>query len=268
MIDLDLGLVNQALDELEGSLPAAVSANEYQTTLPYWGQLARAYAAHAQADKTAEVIDQILAFISSRDYISIKSIMPLLFGCQWAASHAASSSANLLEIAHTCLSQLERHAQVFHTEEVRAALAEAGGYVQAGEKHPGEAAENFRQAADCWASIDRRYDRARALGSLGRALASLENRIKSRAAFLQALEIVDFLAEQLDPHLQASFPRLCAGTGYPPGFRSAIAGQCTQRPPARPQQPDRPRDRGLEAGGARLDQCPDRQPAFPQPVDR
>ncbi len=131
--------------------------------------------------------------------------MPLLFGCQWAASHAASSSANLLEIAHTCLSQLERHAQVFHTEEVRAALAEAGGYVQAGEKHPGEAAENFRQAADCWASIDRRYDQARALGSLGRALASLENGIKSRAAFLQALEIVDFLAEQLDPHLQASF---------------------------------------------------------------
>ena len=109
--------------------------------------MARAYAAVGQDDKTAEVIDQILEFISARDYMSNESIMPLLFGCQWTALHAASSSANLLEIAHTCLSQLERHAQVFHTEEVSAALAEGRGYVQCSVKNsPAEAAENFRQA--------------------------------------------------------------------------------------------------------------------------
>ncbi len=57
--------------------------------------------------------------------MSNESIMPLLFGCQWTAFTPPAAPPTLLEIAHTCLSHLERHAQVFHTEEVRAALAEA-----------------------------------------------------------------------------------------------------------------------------------------------
>ena len=72
MIDLDLGLVDEALQELEDSLPAAVRANEYQTTVPHWGQLARAYAVGGREDKTTELINQILEFISRRDYISIE----------------------------------------------------------------------------------------------------------------------------------------------------------------------------------------------------
>jgi ATP/maltotriose-dependent transcriptional regulator MalT len=164
--------------------------------------LARAYAALGQEDKTANVIDQILEFISARDYTSNESIMPLLFACQWTA---LSSPAHTIEIAHACLSQLDRHAQIYYTEEASAALAEGRGCVLLGEKHPIEAADNFRRAVACWDSIERRYDQARALGYLGRALASLGDTTGASAALQQALEILDSLAEQLDPALQASF---------------------------------------------------------------
>ncbi|MGD0006671.1 MAG: tetratricopeptide repeat protein [Anaerolineaceae bacterium] len=94
MIDLDLGLENEAFRELEDSLPPAVRANEYQTTVPHWGQLVRAYAIMGRDDKTTELINQILEFISSRDYISNESIMPLLIACQWSA---ARSTADFLK---------------------------------------------------------------------------------------------------------------------------------------------------------------------------
>jgi DNA-binding CsgD family transcriptional regulator len=205
LIDLDLGLINKALVELEDSLPQAVQANEYQTTVPHWGQLVRAYAALGQEDKVVEVIKQILEFISSRDYISIESIMPLMIACEWTATRVANSPVNSLEIAHACLSALEQHAQMFHSEEVSAALAEGRGCVQSGEKQPRQAVESFRQAVSGWERIDRRYDQARALGYLGRALTGLGDLPEARTAFQQALAIIDVLADQLELALQTSF---------------------------------------------------------------
>jgi ATP/maltotriose-dependent transcriptional regulator MalT len=202
MIDLDLGLVKEALHELEDSLDLAVHADEYQTTVTHLGQLARAYIVLGQDEKTGQIIKQILKFISTRNYNSNDSIMPLLIACHW---NAARPTANSLRIALECLACLEQHAQEFHTEEASAALAEGRGCVLLGEHHPLEAAENFRQAVSCWDSIDRRYDQARALGYLGRALASLGDAAAASTALQQALEIVDALAEQLDQVLQASF---------------------------------------------------------------
>jgi DNA-binding CsgD family transcriptional regulator len=202
MIDLDLGLVNEALRDLEGSLALAVHADEYQTTVTHLGQLARAYIALGQDEKTGQIIKQVLKFISARNYNSNDSIMPLLIACQWNAARPAASS---LAIAQECLACLEQHAAEFQTEEAGAALAEGRGCVLLGEKQFGEAAENFRQAVSCWDSIERRYDQARALGYLGRALTSQGDASGAREAFQQALEIIDSLAVQLDPDLQTSF---------------------------------------------------------------
>jgi predicted ATPase/DNA-binding CsgD family transcriptional regulator len=202
MIDLDLGMVNKALGELEDSLPSAIRADEFQTTVPHWGQLARAYAALGQDAKMMEAIDQLLKFVAARSFQSIESIMPLLIACQLTA---AQGSPTALEIAHSCVFQLERLAQQFHTEEAEAALAQARGVVSFAEGHPLEAVEQFRQAVSEWEMIERRYDQARALGDWGRALNTMDEPAGARAAYQQASEIIASLAALLDLDQQASF---------------------------------------------------------------
>jgi ATP/maltotriose-dependent transcriptional regulator MalT len=202
MIDLDLGMVKEALSELEESLPYAVRADEYQTTVPHWGQMARVYAACGQDEKMVDAIDQILEFVNTRSYQSHEAIMPLLIACQLTAAQGTSSAA---EIAHTCVAYLERHARQFHTEEAHAALAEARGVVSLAEEHPLEAAEQFRLAVSQWEMIERRYDQARALGYLGRALQMVGEPAEAGVAYQQASEIITALAIQLDPDHQTSF---------------------------------------------------------------
>jgi DNA-binding CsgD family transcriptional regulator len=192
---LDLGMVNEAIHELEESLPSAIRAHEYQTTVPHWGQLARAYAALGQVDKMMDAINWILQFITSTGYQSIESIMPLLIACQLAA---VGTSSKVFATAHACLAQLEQHAQQFHTEEADAALAEAQGVLRLREGHPLEAAENFRQAALSWEIIERRYDQARSLGHYGHALAAQGDRSGAKSAYHQALGIIYSLANQLN----------------------------------------------------------------------
>lgn len=202
MIDLDLGMVHEALSELEESLPGAVRADEFQTTAPHWAQLARAYAALGQDAKMMEAIDRLLEFITARSYQSIVSVMPMLIVCRLTAAQNTSSA---LEIAHTCAYQLERLAHQFHTEEAEAALAEARGVVFLSEGHPLDATEQFRQAVSHWGSIERRYDRARALGCLGSALQGMGEPEDARAAYQQASEIIAALADQLDPDRRSFF---------------------------------------------------------------
>ncbi len=202
MIDLDLGMESNALCELEESLPDAVRANEFQTTAPHWGQLARAYAALGQNAKMMEAVDRLLEFVTTRSYQSSEAIMPMLIACQLTAAQDTSSA---LEIAHACVYQLERLAQQYHTEEAEAALAEARGVVSLAEGHPLEAAEQFRQAVSQWETIERRYDQARTLGYLGRALNATGEPEDAMAAYQQASEIIAALADLLDPDRRASF---------------------------------------------------------------
>ena len=202
MIDLDLGMVNEALDALEESLHNAVRADEFQTTVPHWGQLARAYAALGQNAKMKDAIDRLLEFVTTRSYQSNESIMPMLIACQLTAAQDTSSA---LGVAHACVYQLERLAQQYHTEETEAALAEARGVVSLAERYPLDAAEQFRQAVSQWEVIERRYDQARALGYLGRALQGMGEPEEARAAYQQTSKVIDSLADQLDPDLRASF---------------------------------------------------------------
>jgi DNA-binding CsgD family transcriptional regulator len=202
MIDLDLGMENEALGKLEESLPDAVRADEFQTTVPHWGQMARVYAAFGQVEKMMEAIHQLLEFITTRSYQSHESIIPLLIACQLTAVQGSPSA---LDTAHSCVYQLEQLAQQFHTEEAEAALAEARGVVLLTEGYPLEAVEQFRRAVHAWETIERRYDQARTLGDWGRALNTMGEPEDARAAYQQASEIIASLAGQLDPDQRASF---------------------------------------------------------------
>jgi DNA-binding CsgD family transcriptional regulator len=202
MIDLDLGMANEALRELEDSLPNAVRADEFQTTVPHWAQMARAYAAVGQDAKMMDVIHQLLEFVTTRNYQSNESIMPLLIACQLTA---AQGSVTSLEISHTCVFHLERLAQQYQTAETDAALAEARGCVLLAEEHTLESVEQFRQAVSKWETIERRFDQARALAYLGRSLKILRDTAGSLTAYHQAREITASLFNQLDPDQRSSF---------------------------------------------------------------
>ena len=199
MMDLDLGRIDQASDELEGSWPNALWANDMQTTIPYLGQLVRAYAARGQEAKTAETVEHMLGLVAG---VSHEFIIPLFIACQWLASQ---NTHNSLEKAHACLSHLEKHVEPFGTGEAAAALAEARGRVALAEAQPREGVEHFRQAAGKWASIGHPYDQARALGGLGSALGAAGESAAARTANEEALELLNRLAVQLDPELQALF---------------------------------------------------------------
>ncbi len=202
MIDLDLGMENEALRELEESLPDAVRADEYQTTVPHWAQLARAYATLRQEAKMMDAIHHLFEFVNTRSYQSNESIMPFLVVCQLTGAQSSSTS---MDISHSCVVHLERLAQQYHTEETDAALAEGRGIVLLAEEHTGEAVEQFRQAVSKWELIERRYDQLRALGYLGRALKTLRDPAGSMAAYHQALEVIDSLSNQLELDHRTSF---------------------------------------------------------------
>ena len=202
MIDLDLGQGNEALNVLEESLPDAVRADDFQTTVPHWGQVARAYAALGQVEKMTDTIHQLLKFVSTRSFLSHESIMPLLIASQLITSHGSSPNPYTI---HSCVLLLKRHDQQFQTEESAAALAEAQGCMLLAEKQVSESVEQFHQAASRWERIERRYDQARALGYLANALETLPDPKGMIATYHQALEIVSSLADQLDQEQRHAF---------------------------------------------------------------
>ena len=202
MIDLDIGLGDEALFTLEESLPDAVRADDFQTSVPHWGQIARAYAAHGQIDKMTDVISRLLEFVKTRGFQSHESIMPLLTSSRLMASQNTPTSVHVVQ---SCLSLLERLDRQFQTVESATAVAEARGYKRLAEKQASSAARHFRQAVTSWEKIERRYDQVRALGSLAQALQSLSDPQAMEAACREAEAIITSLVNLLDRDLRASF---------------------------------------------------------------
>src|SRR4029434_2286535 len=82
--------------------------------------------------------------------------------------------------------------------ETVAALSEARGALALSEAAPERAVDTLRRAVDCWQAMGRPYDQARALNDLGRALALSGDADAARAAFDQALSLIEILATQLE----------------------------------------------------------------------
>ena len=149
----------------------------------------------------AEVTRQIVEFVTDTHYMVDMSIVPLLNACQQGTRQ---SQPGLIEVIQACLTQLELHAQRYHTGEAAAALSEAKGCLTA-QSQSGGAAQQFHQAAAAWAATGRPYDQARALGWLAGALDAAGDAAAARLARDESFNLYTALAAQLDPQHQAVF---------------------------------------------------------------
>ncbi len=213
----DLGRAEIARLELERALPKVLKWGEIQITVPHLEQLARAYAALGLEMETRETIQQFLGLMDDNPYLDWGCTTPLLFACSWYASQPG-----MLAAAQACSTRLERANQQFHTPESRVALAEGQGILALAEGLPVAAIERLRQAAAGWEGIGRIYDQARALKSLGQALAVSGEAGASRLVCEQAGAILTGLAAQVeDPVLKQPFlhsqlfEEICSGCSSP-----------------------------------------------------
>jgi DNA-binding NarL/FixJ family response regulator len=205
-INIDLGRVDAARRELQERLPTALKADDLQTTVPHLGQLIRVNALAGQAAEAADAVHSILARLARRPYPLAECILPLVFACHYLGAQAGTDGS---EDGLACLAHLEQLDGELHTEESRAALAEARGYLVLADGQDAVAsavaAEHLRRAAAGWGAIERCYDQARALASLAHALKLAGDPAGARTACAQASAVAEGLAAQLDDATRASF---------------------------------------------------------------
>ncbi|MGQ0600303.1 MAG: ATP-binding protein, partial [Anaerolineales bacterium] len=188
----DLGRAERAQQILEDLSSNALKWGEVQTSVPYLGQLVRAFTALGLEAQAAAVIQQFLELVDRNPTLHSDCTRALLIACRWYATRPES-----LESARACLPRLERAHQQLFTPETAASLAEGRGVVALVEGRATEAAEQFRQAAAHWEATGRVYDQARALVGSGQALASAGERAMARAALDWADDLFQSLAAQL-----------------------------------------------------------------------
>ena len=199
---IDLGQADAARVELESGLSEARGAAQLHTTVPYLGQLARAYAALGMESAAASIVQEIAGWVGTSSYAHTKEAIPLLCVCQLSIARSDEDYGDPFAF----LRRLERVHELSNTPETDACLSEGRGSLALAKGHHQEAVECFRNAVARWADIGRPYDHARALSGLGRALLGIDDPTAADAAFVQALDLYDALAVQLeDVELKQSF---------------------------------------------------------------
>ena len=200
----DLGRPQLARRVLELGLGTARTIDESQTTVPLLGQLARSLALQGRADEAAALIQELLALLERNPGAHAHDIPPLLAAFRWSIQDRASGES--LAAADGCLQHLARIEAQFGSPESRAALAEARGIRALLDAQTAVAREHLQLAAAEWSGLNRPYDQARALTSLGQTLLQVDDRGQAQAAFDLAHAIIAGLAEQLeDAETRAAF---------------------------------------------------------------
>lgn len=202
-IENDLGQPEIACRDLESLLSVALRAEEIQTSVPYLGELARAYVALGRDSEATHMVEQYLALIDDNPYFHDGSIASLLFSCQWFAAQGDKVS---LEKCRASVNRLERAFNQLPFPEANASFEEGRGYLALANGHHTQAAENFRNALEVWEALGRHYDQARTLGSLGNALKARNDLKEAVNALDESLQLIGILAEQLvDEEIKSSF---------------------------------------------------------------
>jgi tetratricopeptide (TPR) repeat protein/transcriptional regulator with XRE-family HTH domain len=200
----DLGQTQLARQELEGELRTARTLDEAQTTVPHLGELARSLAALGREEETADLIQELLVLLKRTPSNHSNCIPPILFAFRWSVQNRANPQS--LEAARDCLYHLEQIEAQLSSQESRATLAEARGIEVLWDKKIAVAVDQFQQAVTYWANLNRPYDQARVLNSLGQSLLQIDDSRQAQAALNQAHSLVETLAGQLeDAELRASF---------------------------------------------------------------
>ncbi len=198
----DLGRTEEARQDLESLLSSALRIGEITNTVPYLGQLARAYAALGRESDTARTIQQYIDLIDSNPYFEVNSTTPLLFACQWFASRSGES----LEACRASVDRLVNAHEQLNFPKMEAALAEGRGYLGLAEGDAKLSAKHFRKAVEIWEALGRPYDLVRALGGLGRALVMADDPKAALLVFDHAMQQIQALADQLeDKEMRNSF---------------------------------------------------------------
>jgi tetratricopeptide (TPR) repeat protein len=198
-----LGNPAQACHELESQLSLALRANEAQTTVPYLGELGRAYLALGRSEAAEKTIDKYIAFIDGTPHFHDSSIGPLRFSCQF---YAFNEDLSNFKKCRESIARLASLREQFPYGEATASLEEAKGYLSYAEGEHDQSVEHFQEASEVWQSLGRPYDQARALGFLGHALTAVDKWEQATETYGMALEIIRNLADRLeDPELKRSF---------------------------------------------------------------
>jgi tetratricopeptide (TPR) repeat protein len=192
---IELGQAEAARAELESGLSKARNSAQLQTTVPHLGQLARVYAWLGMESEAADVVQEIIGWISRFSYVHTNETMSLLYACQWLVARAGGQGHS---DAFVFLRRLERAHEQWDSPETDACLSEGQGSVALAEGDHRGAVGLLRHAVARWDEIGRPYDQARALSGLGRALDGIEDPKAAGVAYDQALDLYDSLAAQLE----------------------------------------------------------------------
>jgi tetratricopeptide (TPR) repeat protein len=203
----DLGQAHAAHQILEQALAKARKQAEPQTTGPHLAQVARALILLGMDSDAADIVRELLELlVQTLDQAPVfhpENVVPLISLCRWLAG---CPTPGALDDARAILLALERADAQIGSPETAAALSEARGALALSEKDPLRPVEQLRRAAAGWQALGRPYDQARTLTDLGRALALAGDAPQARAAYDQALSLVESLAAQLDAgELKAAF---------------------------------------------------------------
>jgi hypothetical protein len=151
-------------------------------------------AALGREEETADLIQEFLVLLKRTHANHANTIPPILSAFRWSVQNRAKPES--LAAAKDCLYLLEQIEAQLHSQESRAALAEARGIEALWNEKP--AAEQFQQAATLWGNLNRPYDQARVLNSLGQALLQTDDSHLAEPVFNRAHAMIETLAGQLE----------------------------------------------------------------------
>ena len=194
-IDNDLGRSAETLTCLEPDMKIALESDEIQTTIPFLGELLRAFGELGRNERAAELARLMLDRISRSPYVEADTVMSSLSGCYWAGHAGGSEYSHLVP---EFLAQIERGDRQYHNPETKAALAEAQAILLEEEGNWFGALEKLGEASRIWGETGRPFDRARSLVEAARVAEKADRLAEAAESAGQAELLLGNLAAQLD----------------------------------------------------------------------
>ncbi|MGA2819068.1 MAG: hypothetical protein ABSF61_00195 [Anaerolineales bacterium] len=173
----------------------ALESDEIKTTIPFLGELLRAFGELGWNERAAELARLMLDRISRRPYVEAHTVMSSLKGCYWAERAGGSEYSHLVP---EFLAQIERGDRQYHSPEMKAARAEAQTILLEEEGNESGALEKLGEASRIWGETDRPFYHARSRVEAARVAEKAGRLAEAAETAGQAEPLLGNLAAQLD----------------------------------------------------------------------